>query len=129
MYLRLRVRALALVVGLTALSAIGVDAGSVAVSRLMVPEEVRQVGQATADAIDGEPATQRSVTIALRVATSEAAKRGLHVKRSSFRLFQGGRVQLTGTKTARTLLIHRFEPLRHHTRVTASTSVTPLPFS
>ena len=107
----------------------GIDAGSVWLTRMSVPDNVREAGQAGAAAVEGMPATQKAAAIAYEAAAEEGRPHGLKVKAKSFTLYPGGKVELTGARTAPTLLIDRIPALRHYTKVKATTTVTALPFS
>ena len=51
------------------------------------------------------------------------------MKAKSFTLYPDGKIELTGARTAPTLLIDRIPALRHYTQVKATKTVTALPFS
>lgn len=107
----------------------GIDAGSVVLTRLSVPDEVREAGQAAAAAVEGEPATRQTAAVALAAAAEEGRPHGLEFRAKSFTLYPDGKVELTGTRTAPTLLLDYLPPLRHFTTVKSTATVTALPFS
>jgi hypothetical protein len=124
-----RIRTLGVLVVAPAVVALGVDAGSVTLTRISVPEQVRESGYAAAVAVEHMQVSSRTASIALRAATDKGRSRGLRVRPATFRLHRDGRVQVTGTKTAPTVILQRVKPLRHFTRVSATATVAPLPFS
>jgi hypothetical protein len=119
--------ALLLVLPLTL--ALAVDAGSVTVSRMEAAHDVELVGQEALSAVKGRPITSDTASTALRVAQREARHHDLRVQGRSFRLYGDGRLELTATSTAPTLLISHLPPLRHYTHVTGSATVTATPYS
>lgn len=122
-------RPLAFLVTAAALVGAGIDAGSVVLTRLAVPDNVQQAGQAGAAAVEGMPVDQRAASIALAAAEEEARTSGLHVRVKTFRLHQDGSVELTGTRVAPTLLLEHLDPFRHYTRVRATERVDARPFT
>ena len=46
-----------------------------------------------------------------------------------FAIYPDGRVTLTGTKTAPTILLHRLSFLRHFAEVSTTVTVEPLPYT
>jgi hypothetical protein len=123
------VRVLAWLVVASVLGGLGVDATSVAVARMEVPSQLQRAGLAAATSAKGQPATQHTATVALRAARHQARTDGLRVRARSFRLYPGGRVRLTATRTAPTLLLDRFEALRHFTVVSSTTDAAVSPYS
>jgi hypothetical protein len=117
-----------LVVALVLLLA-AVDAGSVVLTRLRVPDETRSAGAAAADAVRDLPATRQSAVRAHQAANRAARSHGLRVLTRDFRLYPDGRVRLTATRTAPTLLLHRISWLSDLAVVTASETVDPRQFS
>lgn len=108
---------------------VSVDAGSVTVAQLSAAHEVEAVGQAAATAVKGRPVTPETASLALRIALREGRSHGLRVQARTFRLYQDGRLELSATTTAPTLLIEHLRPLRHLTRVNVAATVTPSPYS
>ena len=106
----------------------GIDAGSVVLTRLTVPDQVLEAGQAAAAAVEGRQATRQNAAVAYAAASEEARPHGLKIKAKSFTLYPDGRVELTGSRTAPTLLLDRIPALRHFTHVKATTTATALPF-
>jgi hypothetical protein len=107
----------------------GIDASSVALTRLSTPDDVREAGQAAAEAVQGMPVDRQSATVALAAAVDKARAHGLRILPGDFRLFPDGRVELTGDRTAPTLLIDHISPLSHLTSVESTATVTARPFS
>ena len=106
-----------------------IDAGSVMLTRLAVPDDVRTAGHAAAAAAENKPANRQTAQLAFAAAQAEARGYGIVVSVKDFTLFPDGRVTLTAGRTAPTLLLDRIEPLRHYTEVTATETVSALPFS
>ena len=107
----------------------GIDAGSVVLTRLTVPDHVREAGQVAARAIENDPVNQRTAQLALKAARDEAGTHGMKIRAKNFTIYKDGRVTLTGTQTAPTLLLERIGPLQHFTKVRATDTVTALPYS
>ena len=107
----------------------GIDAGSVVLTRLTVPDHVREAGQAAAQAIEGDPVNRQTARAALVAAREQAGLHGMKVRANSFTIYKDGRVTLTGAQTAPTLLLEHIAPLRHFTTVKATDTVTALPYS
>ena len=114
--------AIALVVG-------SIDAGSVVLTRLAVPDDVRTAGQAAAVAAENQPVNRQTAQVAFEAAQAEARAYGIVIRTKDFTLYPDGRVTLTASRTAPTLLLDRIEPLRHYAEVTATETVSALPFS
>jgi hypothetical protein len=106
-----------------------IDAGSVVLTRLTVPDHVREAGQAAAQAIENHPVNQRTAQIALAAAREEARTHGMKIRAKSFTIYKDGRVTLTGTQTAPSLILERIPAMQHFTKVRATDSVTALPYS
>ena len=113
----------------TAVLGFGIDAGSVAMTRLAVPDDVREAGHAAVAAVEGMPVTRQTASIALEAAAHEARPHGLKVKSKHFMLYQDGRVELTASRRAPTLLLDRISVLRHYAAVKSTATVTALPLS
>jgi hypothetical protein len=106
-----------------------VDAGSVMLTRLSVPDDVRRVGHVAAAAAYGQPTTRKTAQAAFAAAQSEARHRGIVVTTDDFALYPDGRVTLTAQKTAPTLLVKRIEALSHFAEVQTTVTVEKLPYS
>lgn len=113
----------------SAVLGLGIDAGSVTLTRLSVPDEVREAGQAAAAVVEGRPATRENARVALAAAAEQGRPHGLTFRAKSFTLYPDGKVELTGTRVAPTLLLDRVPSLRHLTKVKSTATVTALPFS
>lgn len=129
MLLRLTIRPIVLTVALTAAFGGAVDGGAIAFTRLSATHDIQRVGQAAASAVKGRPVTSRTAALALNVARAEGRSHHLQVQSGNFRIYRDGRLQLTATTTASTMLLQHLKPLRHLTLVTASATVTASPYS
>lgn len=123
------VRPIAFLLAAGAFLGVGIDAGSVALTRLSMPDDVREAGQAAVSAVEGMPTTRQTAVIALDAAAERGRAQGLMFRARHFTLYPDGRVELTASRTAPTLLLDRVTPLRHLTRVTSTATVTALPYS
>ena len=54
---------------------------------------------------------------------------GIDIKPKHFTLYPDGRVELTGVRTAPTLVLDRIGPLRHFAKVKATETVSASPWS
>jgi hypothetical protein len=106
-----------------------IDAGAVMLVRIKTPDDVRAAGIAAATAVKSRPVNADTARTAFDVATEESRPIGLVVKATSFTLYPDGRVSLTGTRTAPTLLLERVDALSDLAKVTASATVSPSPYS
>lgn len=104
------------------------DTGSIVLSKVRVQDDVLTAGLAGSRAVEGLPATPGTASVALRMAEAEARKHGLRLQRARFLLYAGGTVELSGSRTAPTLLLHRLEPLRHLADVRATATARPRPY-
>ena len=125
----LPIRPLGYLVAASALVGLGIDAGSVTLTRVAIDDDVREAGQAAAEAVEGMPVDPRAASIALDAAKDKGRPHGLKVRTKSFRLNQDGTVELTGVRTAPTLLLERFEAFRHYTKVRSTQTVDARPFT
>lgn len=106
-----------------------VDAGSIMLTKLSVPDDVRSAGQAAVTATKNQPATGQTALVAFEAANADARSFGIEVSSKDFTLYHDGRVTLTASATAPTLLLQRLTPLRHLANITETVTVEPLPFS
>jgi hypothetical protein len=106
-----------------------VDGGSVMLTRLAVPEDAKTAGQVAAEATEGMPANRQTALAALGAAQDQARTEGITVADEDFTVYPDGRVKLTATRTAPTLLLHRIERLRSYTEVSTTVTVKALPYS
>jgi hypothetical protein len=123
------VRIAVLLVVASILVAGGIDAGSVVLTRLTVPDHVREAGQAAAQTIENDPVNQRTAQLALAAAREEARTHGMKIRAKSFTIYKDGHITLTGVQTAPSLILERIPALQHFTKVRATDSVTALPYS
>lgn len=111
-----------------ALVVAAIDAGSVVLTRVKVPDDVKKAGLAAASEVENEPVNQRAAAVAYDTATRHARPLGIEIKPKNFTLYPDGRVELTGVRTAPTLLLDRIEPLRHFAKVKATATVSASPW-
>lgn len=105
-----------------------IDGGSIVMSRLTVPDDAMAAGHEAAQAVEGLPVTQQTVVLAFEAAQGAATPRGVTVEADDFALYADGRVTLTVSRTAPTLLLQHVPGLRDLARVSSTTTVTALPF-
>ena len=106
-----------------------IDGGSVFLTRVSVPDAARNTGYAAARAAEGQPMTRRSVLVAYNAAREDGEKRNLEIKTRNFTLYPDGKVKLTASRTARTLVLHRIPSWSHWADVSATVTVSALPFA
>lgn len=106
-----------------------VDAGSVVLTRMSVPDDVRSAGYAAAASVGDKPVNRQTAQVAFEAAQADARNYGIEVEADDFTLYPDGRVMLTAGKTAPTILLDRIEPLRHYAEVSTTVTVEKLPFS
>jgi hypothetical protein len=117
-------------IGLATTAVLGVlDAGSIVLAQIAVPDDVRRAGQIAAAAVDGQPANRQTARTAFDAAQAEARQHGLAVQVDGFTIYPDGRVALTAGKTAPTLLLKHIEPLSHYAEITSTVTVEKLPYS
>lgn len=112
-----------------ALIVAAIDAGSVVMSRIKVPDDVKRAGLAAANEVENETVDQRAAAIAYDTATRQARPLGIDIKPKHFTLYPDGRVELTGVRTAPTLVLDRIGPLRHLAKVKVTETVSASPWS
>ena len=105
------------------------DGGSVAITKASVPDDARDAGYAAAEAVHALPNTQQTAVVAYDAATRRGTAAALHIERRGFTVYPDGKVTLTVTRTAPTLVFKHLPFLRDLTVVTATTTVTALPYS
>ncbi|PVG81543.1 hypothetical protein DDE18_16150 [Nocardioides gansuensis] len=105
-----------------------VDAGSLVLTRTSTPDRARDAGRAAAQAVEGLALTQRSAVVAYDAAVAVAEDHALHISTEDFRVFPDGHVQLTASRTAPTLLMHRLPRLGRYVRVSTTEIVDPSPY-
>lgn len=118
---------LSLVAAVLVLSVI--DGGSVFLTRMSVPDAARNAGYAAARAAEGQPTTRRTVLIAYEAAREDGVKRNLQIRTKNFTLYPDGKVKLTATRTASTVALHRISAWSHWADVSATVTVSALPFA
>ena len=122
------IRPVLALVAATAVTLGTLDAGSVALTRISVPDDVRRAGQIAATAVQGQPATRQTARLAFDAAQTEARHHGIVVHTKDFTLYPDGRVMMTAGRTAPTLLLHRVERLSGYADVRSTVTVEPLPY-
>ena len=108
---------------------LAVDGGSVMLTRMSEPDDVRTAGYAAAALAKEGPATRQTAVSALQVAQQSADGHDVTVHSKNFTIYPDGRVTLTGTKTAPTILLHRLSFLSHFAEVSTTVTVEPLPYT
>lgn len=123
------VRGLVMLVVTVGFVVAAIDAGSVVMNRMTVPDDVRAAGHAAAEVAKNQPATRQTALAAYEAAVDDARQTGITVQTKGFTLYPDGRVTLTAGKTAPTLLLDRIAALRDLAEVRTTVTVEPLPFS
>ena len=106
-----------------------IDGGSVVMSRLAVPDDTLTAGHAAAKAAEGLPVTEQTAVVAFEAAQRSATPQGLTVGTDDFQLYADGRVTLTASRVAPTLVFKHLPMLRDLAQVTSTATVSALPFS
>jgi hypothetical protein len=110
------------------LVALALDSGSVVITKMSSHDDVRDAGYKAASVAKQGPTTRQTAVVALTAAQREAEAHGITVKSKGFEIFPDGRVTLTGTKTAPTLLMDHVSFLGRLTHVSTTLTVSPLPY-
>jgi len=110
------------------LMVLAVDAGSVVLTRMSSHDDVQQAGYQAAAVAKQGPATRRTAVDALSAAERDAEPHDITVSSKGFTIYPDGRVKLTGTKTAPTLLMKHVAAFDHLIHVRTTLTVAPLPF-
>jgi hypothetical protein len=121
-------RAVLLVVGVAFVLG-ALDGGSVALTRLQLPDDVKTAGYAAAEVSSPGPTDRQTAVAAWKAAEQAAEKNGFTVPSHDFTIYPDGRVQLTGSREAPTFLLHRVRALQHLALVTSTQTVKALPFT
>ena len=106
-----------------------IDGGSIFLTRMSVPDAAKNAGYAAARAAEGQPMTRRTVLVAYNAARDDGEKRNLKIKTRNFTLYPDGKVKLTATRTARTLVLRRIPSWSHWADVSATVTVSALPYA
>jgi hypothetical protein len=106
-----------------------IDGGSIFLTHMSLPDAAKNAGYAAASAVEGQPATRRTVLVAYHAAREDGQKRNLKIKTKNFTLYPDGKVKLTATRTARTLVVHRISSWSHWADVSATVTVSALPYA
>jgi len=106
-----------------------IDGGSIVLSRLALTDSAVTVGHDAAQAVEALPVTQQTAVIAFEAAQTAAGSQGLTVPTDDFELYHDGRITLTLTRTAPTLLLQHVPRLRDLAQVSTTVTVTALPDS
>ena len=107
---------------------LAVDSGSVVLTKMSSADNVRDAGYKAAAVAKQGPTSRQTAVAALDAAQADADGHGITVNRGDFEIYPDGRVTLTGTKTAPTLLIKHLAVLSHWARVSTTLTVEPLPY-
>jgi Flp pilus assembly protein TadG len=106
-----------------------IDGGSVFMTRVSVPDAAKNAGYAAARAAENQPMTRRTVLVAYNAARDDGEKRNLKIKTRNFTLYPDGKVKLTASRTARTLVLRRIPSWSHWADVSATVTVSALPYA
>jgi hypothetical protein len=118
----------ALLVLAALVAVLALDGGSVVLTKMSSADDIKHAGHEAASVAKTGPATQRTAVAALAVARQDAEAHGIDVEDKGFTIYPDGRVTLTGTKTAPTLLMEHLRPFSHLIHVSTTLTVEPLPF-
>ena len=86
-------------------------------------------GYKAAEVAKTGPAVRQVAHNALATARQDADTHDIKVPSKGFTIYPDGRVTLTGTKTAPTILLHRLSFLSHFAEVSTTVTVEPLPYT
>ena len=106
-----------------------IDGGSIFLTRMSVPDAAKNAGYAAAAAAQAQPLTRRTVLVAYNAARDDGDKRNLEIKTRNFTLYPDGKVKLTASRTARTLVLRRIPSWSHWADVSATVTVSALPYA
>jgi hypothetical protein len=105
------------------------DGGSVLAMNFIVPDDTSAAGKAAASAVEEMPTDEQAVTSAFAAARTAGTEDSLRIHRRGFRLFPDGRVTLTASREAPTLVFEHLPWLNELTDISATTTEEPQPFS
>jgi len=105
-----------------------VDAGSLAIVHVAVPDHTRDAGRAAAQTSRGRPATEQLALVAYEAAQRVADLHHETVRREDFTVYDGGRVTLTVQRTAPTVLVRFIPGLRNVIVATGTATVEASPY-
>lgn len=125
----LPIRPLAYLLAVAGLAVPTFDAGSIMLTRFSVADGVRASGQAAAKAIEELPTSRQTSALAYRVATQEAESYRLTLSSEDFLIYPDGRVQVTGSRTAPTMLLGHLGPLGEMVSISDTLTVSAPTFS
>ena len=111
-----------------AVAALVIDSGSLVLTRISSPDVIRGAGYKAAAIAERGPTTRQTAVVALTAAQQDALTHGITVVSKGFTIYPDGRVTLTGTKTAPTLLMQHVALLSRLTHVSTTLTVSPLPY-
>lgn len=92
-----------------------IDAGSTLLTTMQTPEDVRTAGQVAAEASLDRPIDRSTALAAYDAALAQAKEMDIELDPRTFVLEPDGRITLTGTKVAPTLIAGRIGAIRHLT--------------
>lgn len=105
-----------------------IDGGSIFLTRMSVPDAAKNVGYAAAKVAEGQPTTRHTTLLAYEAARADGKERDLEISRD-FTLYPDGKVKLTATRTAPTLVVRRVSSWSHLAEVSATVTVSALPYA
>lgn len=112
-----------LVLVLSVLGVVGLDAVSWASARVTAQDHAEAAGRAATGAFQ----ESRSLQAAYDAGLAEVVADGDTIEAESFSASPEGAVTLTLRREASTLVLHRIAPLRHLTQLTATVTTRPTP--
>ena len=112
------------VVALAVVGVVGLDAGSVFLTRMSLSDDGRQAGREAARAVTGMPLNSETAETGYEAATKVTGfKDGVSVQESDFEVLPGGGVKLTVVRTAPSLVLGRVPWIARFGVVAVSTVV------
>lgn len=106
-----------------------IDGGSVVLTKMSSPDDVRAAAYVAAAAAERQPTTPRTARTAYDAAVADAKHYGITIRTKGFTIYPDGRVTLTGVKTAPTIFLYRVAALRGFAEVSTTVTVEPLPYT
>ena len=117
-----------IILAVAAVACLAIDTGSVILTKVSTPDDIRDAGYKAAAVAEQGPATRQVAVNALSAAQQDALAHGITVVSKGFTIYPDGSVTLTGTKTAPTLLMQHVALLSRLTHVSTTLTVEPLPY-
>jgi hypothetical protein len=119
----------AMVMAALVLAVLALDAGSVALTKMSSADDVQQAGYRAAEVAKNGTANRQTAVAALAAAGQDAETHEITVQGKDFTIYPDGRVTLTGTKTAPTLLMKHLSVFDRLIEVSTTVTVEPLPYA